>query len=76
MLLSKGGWTWDTMPKRTKASIHYPVVTTEKSHLNQDPTLCLNLEPCAKGSSNTSTNIRKAVFTSKVCYGSGQELNV
>lgn len=43
MLLSKGGWTWDTMPKRTKASIHYAVVTTEKSHLNQDPTLCLNL---------------------------------
>lgn len=40
MMLSKGGWKWDTMPKRTKPSIHYPVVTTKKSHLNQDPALC------------------------------------
>jgi len=46
MLLSKDGWKWDTMLKPTKTSIHYPVVTTKKSHLNQDPTLCAWTSQC------------------------------
>lgn len=44
MMLSKGGWKWDTMPKCTKPSIHYPVVTTKKITFKpRSRSLCLNL---------------------------------
>lgn len=76
MLLSEGGWMWDTMAKHTKISICFTVVTTEKSHLKHYPWGTAKSTLWGEGSSKTFTNTWEAVFASTVCCHSGQEFHV